>query len=234
VLAAAPQTLFLDPSDTYRLDLKTSDGGAGPGGRARGPGRKPRPGGEINELYLKRDMVPTDPTFIWETRDDDDRHLPGGGGRGNGAVLGSVMGINHVCRLQRSHAWIQPVVPLRRSAGEQARHRRTPGARPGRPPAGSQGCEYMDLSVLHNNEGALLLYKKLGFRQVHTFAIKNKNAFNENLFIGPELEEDLNPYARIIVDEARARGISVEVLDAEEPATFASAAAARASTAANR
>src|SRR5690606_28021537 len=55
-----------------------------------------------------------------------------------------------------------------------------------------------------------------GFEPVLTFAVKNKNAYNESLFIGPELESNLNPYARIIVDEARARGISVEVLDAEE------------------
>jgi GNAT-family acetyltransferase (TIGR03103 family) len=74
----------------------------------------------------------------------------------------------------------------------------------------------MDLSVLHDNEQAKMLYEKLGFRQIHTFAIKNKNAYNETLFLGPELEENLNPYARVIVDEARARGISVDVLDAEE------------------
>ena len=66
----------------------------------------------------------------------------------------------------------------------------------------------MDLSVLHDNEQAKTLYEKLGFRQIHTFAIKNKNAYNETLFLGPELEENLNPYARIIVDEARSRGIS--------------------------
>jgi GNAT-family acetyltransferase (TIGR03103 family) len=79
-----------------------------------------------------------------------------------------------------------------------------------------QGCSYMDLSVLHDNEQAKMLYEKLGFRQIHTFAIKNKNAYNETLFLGPELEENLNPYARIIVDEARSRGISVDILDADE------------------
>src|SRR5690606_3942067 len=42
------------------------------------------------------------------------------------------------------------------------------------------------------------------------------NAYNETLFIGPEPEENLNPYARIIIDEARSRGIAVDVLDGRE------------------
>jgi GNAT-family acetyltransferase (TIGR03103 family) len=77
-------------------------------------------------------------------------------------------------------------------------------------------CKHLDLSVLHDNVQAKALYKKLGFRQVYTFSLKNKNAFNETLFLGPELEEELNPYAKIIVDEARSRGITVELLDAHE------------------
>ncbi len=47
-------------------------------------------------------------------------------------------------------------------------------------------------------------------------AIKRKNAINEPLFSPPpETVDDLNPYARIIADEALRRGIRVEVLDAE-------------------
>ena len=47
-------------------------------------------------------------------------------------------------------------------------------------------------------------------------AIKRKNAINEPLFSPPpETVDDLNPYARIIADEALRRGIWVEVLDAE-------------------
>ena len=47
-------------------------------------------------------------------------------------------------------------------------------------------------------------------------AIKRKNAINEPLFTPhPETVDDLNPYARIIADEAIRRGIQVEVLDAE-------------------
>jgi len=68
---------------------------------------------------------------------------------------------------------------------------------------------------MHDNAQAIALYRKLGFERVPVFCVKNKNSINQNLFIGPPPEERLNIYARIIVDEARRRGIGVEVLDAE-------------------
>lgn len=78
------------------------------------------------------------------------------------------------------------------------------------------GRAYMDLSVGHDNTAAIALYEKLGFRRVPVLAIKRKNAINEPLFTPlPETVDDLNPYARIIADEALRRGIRVEVLDAE-------------------
>lgn len=216
VLAAAPQTLFLDPSDTYRLDLDRpmlDENGAGDIRVTRVETREQAE--TVNELYLKRDMVPTDPEHVWNTREDEDLVYLTAVDPVGGDVLGTVMGINHVELFDDpsggSSLWCLAVDPqatrpgigelLVCSLAEYFRRRK---------------CKYMDLSVLHYNEGAQHLYKKLGFRQVHTFAVKNKNAYNENLFLGPELEEDLNPYARIIVDEARSRGISVEILDAEE------------------
>jgi len=78
------------------------------------------------------------------------------------------------------------------------------------------GRAYLDLSVAHDNAAAIRLYEKLGFRRVPVLAIKRKNAINEPLFSPPpETVDDLNPYARIIADEALRRGIWVEVLDAE-------------------
>ncbi len=75
----------------------------------------------------------------------------------------------------------------------------------------------MDLSVVHDNTAAIALYEKLGFQRISVLCIKRKNAINEPLFtaITPETVDDLNPYARIIADEALRRGIQVEVLDAE-------------------
>ena len=53
-------------------------------------------------------------------------------------------------------------------------------------------------------------------QRVPVLAVKRKNAINEPLFTHPpETVDDLNPYARIIADEAMRRGIWVEVLDAE-------------------
>lgn len=216
VLAAAPQTLFLDPSDTFRLDLEAplAEASAAPGITICQVASLEQAWG-VNELYLKREMVPTDPEFIWAQRISEQVFWLVAVDDNTGAVVGTVMGINHVALFDDptggSSLWCLAVDP-------QARH----------PGIGelllrhladfflARGCSYMDLSVLHNNEQAKMLYEKLGFRQIHTFAIKNKNAYNETLFLGPELEEDLNPYARIIVDEVRSRGISVEILDAAE------------------
>jgi GNAT-family acetyltransferase (TIGR03103 family) len=74
---------------------------------------------------------------------------------------------------------------------------------------------FLDLSVLHTNQNAIGLYQKLGFEQVTGFAVKHKNSINERLFIDTAEVQALNPYARIIVDEARRRGISVDIVDAQ-------------------
>ena len=68
---------------------------------------------------------------------------------------------------------------------------------------------------MHDNMPAIRLYEKLGFERVPVFAVKRKNPINERLFVGEqEGLDDLNPYARIIADEALRRGVTVEVLDA--------------------
>ncbi len=79
-----------------------------------------------------------------------------------------------------------------------------------------QGASYMDLSVIHDNEQAIALYEKIGFVRLPTFTVKRKNVINEALFTEPVADDDaLNPYARIITDEARRRGIGVDIIDAE-------------------
>jgi GNAT-family acetyltransferase (TIGR03103 family) len=79
----------------------------------------------------------------------------------------------------------------------------------------ARGAAFLDLSVLHTNEGAIALYEKLGFRRVPYFSVKRKNTINEALFTGASPAEQLNPYGAIIVNEALRRGIHVEVTDAE-------------------
>jgi hypothetical protein len=81
----------------------------------------------------------------------------------------------------------------------------------------ARGRAYIDLSVLHDNAPAIRLYEQLGFVRVPVFCVKRKNPINERLFSARPAEgiDDLNPYARIIADEALRRGITVEVVDAE-------------------
>ena len=133
----------------------------------------------------------------------------------DGAVVGTVTGVDHELLFndpeEGSSLWTLAVDPAAGLPGvggaltkALAEHFR------------SAGRAYMDLSVAHDNAAAIGLYEKLGFRRVPVLAIKRKNAINEPLFTPPpETVDDLNPYARIIADEALRRGIWVEVLDAE-------------------
>ena len=216
VLSHAPQHLFLDPSDMLRLDLAKADADPPeyPGLEFRRL-RSRNDAQTINDLYLKRDMVPTDALYVWDCRDSDKLLFFVVSDSATGEVFGTVMGIDHTAALGDesggSSLWCLAVDPLakRPKVGEYlvrglAHHFRQCGRR------------YMDLSVIHDNHQAKALYEKLGFTPVKTFSIKNKNAYNEALFLGPDIEDDLNPYARIIVDEARSRGIAVEILDAQE------------------
>src|SRR3546814_8296822 len=66
---------------------------------------------------------------------------------------------------------------------------------------------------MHDNSQAIGLYEKLGFERVPLFTVKYKNPINERLYSAPPPEARLNPYARIIINEARRRGIGVEIED---------------------
>ena len=214
VLAQAPQQLFLDPSDTLRLWFSDYR----PAQRVfRGFRiRRAQTDGDweaINQLYLKRRMLPIDHSLLtprhqggpvyWLAEDEDTGH-----------VIGSVMGLNHQKAFRDpehgSSLWCLAVDPrcTRPGVGEVlVRHLVEHFM--------SRGLAYLDLSVLHDNRLAKNLYAKLGFRNLPTFAVKRKNGINQKLFLGPGPQAEFNPYARIIVDEAFRRGIDVQVDDAE-------------------
>lgn len=215
LLAQAPQEVFLDPSHTYRLDLATY----------RASRRQPRgftvrrltsetDAQAVNDIYAKRKMVQVPPEFFWSRRDDRTITYFVAEDTVTGAVIGTVTGVNHVRAFEDpecgSSLWCLAVDPQATQPGigealvrRLAEHFKT------------QGLAYMDLSVMHDNDQAIALYEKLGFRRVHFFGVKRKNPINEALFVGPTDDQDLNPYARIIVDEARRRGIHTEIIDAE-------------------
>jgi GNAT-family acetyltransferase (TIGR03103 family) len=220
VIAGAPGELFIDPSHTYRLRFPGDSTGAdlapSPVGVTVRSLENPTDADAMNRVYVRCGMVPAPVETIWDNhlhanavtyllavRDDD------------GAVVGTVTGVDHELLFSDpehgSSLWALAVDPaaaipgvgeaLSRALAEHFR---------------GLGRSYLDLSVAHDNAAAIGLYEKLGFRRVPVLAIKRKNAINEPLFTPPpETVDDLNPYARIIADEALRRGIWVEVLDAE-------------------
>jgi GNAT-family acetyltransferase (TIGR03103 family) len=216
VLASAPQALFLDPSHSFRLDLRTwtnEDGSPAPGLAIR-PARAADEAA-INRLYLARSMVPVVQGFC--ARLDDQPALTilvaeEAGAAAN--VVGVVMGVDHCTAFDDpdggSSLWALAVDPQaeRPGVGEAlvkalAGHFKHVGRR------------FMDLSVMHDNSEAIALYGKLGFTRVPVYCVKRKNPINEKLFLGPQPEAKLNIYAQIIVDEARRRGIAVDIEDAD-------------------
>ncbi|HEX2146758.1 MAG TPA: N-acetylglutaminylglutamine synthetase [Pseudorhizobium sp.] len=216
LLAAAPQELFLDPSHTFRLDLATY----------RSSRKQPRgffvrrlssetDARAVNRIYTARGMVPVRPDFFWSNRDNRSITYLVAEDENTGEIIGTVTGIDHRRAFndpeQGSSLWCLAVDPQARHPGigetlvrRLAEHFKARGA----------AC--MDLSVLHDNEQAIRLYEKLHFRRIPAFAVKRKNSINERLYARPlEAYDVLNPYARLIVDEARRRGIHVEITDAE-------------------
>lgn len=215
MLAAAPQELFLDPSHTYRLDLSTYR-----------PALKRHPAflirrlttredaEAVNIIYQARGMVPVSPDFFWSKRDARALTVLVTEDEETGEIIGTAMGVDHSHAFgdpqHGSSLWCLAVAPQARHGGiGEALVRRLADHFKAR------GCQFMDLSVLHDNEQAIALYEKLGFRRVPVFAVKRRNPINEPLFTGPSEDESLNIYAQIIINEARRRGISVEVTDAE-------------------
>lgn len=214
-LAAAPQELFLDPSHTYRLDLAMYRAS-----RRRRTGFIVRrlstqmDAEALNTIYAARGMVPVPPDFYWTRRDARIISVLIAEDESNGAILGAVTGIDHALAVgdpaHGTSLWCLAVDPQARQSGiGEALVRRLAEQ------FKMRGAAYLDLSVMHDNSQAISLYEKLGFRRVPYFTLKHKNPINEKLFAGPPLGEKLNPYASIIVDEARRRGIHVEVTDAE-------------------
>ncbi|ODN72368.1 N-acetylglutaminylglutamine synthetase [Methylobrevis pamukkalensis] len=215
VLAGAPHELFLDPSHTFRLDLGAT---AASDRETHNFTIRPVTGSAdaeaLDRIYGARGMVTIPPHEIDRLADDPAVEILVAESTATGAILGTVMGVDHVRAFGDPEAgsslWCLAVDPqatlpgvgvaLVEALADLFRQRST---------------RFMDLSVIHDNAEAIALYEKLGFERVPYFTLKRKNSFNEKLFAGPLPEAGLNPYARLIVDEARRRGIDAEITDAE-------------------
>ncbi|MFN3984880.1 MAG: N-acetylglutaminylglutamine synthetase [Rhodocyclaceae bacterium] len=216
VVARAPQQLFLDPSDAFRLQLSSYR--TRPAARRGFTLRCLRTRADvaaINTLYRSRRMVAVDAQRVWRERASRAITYALAEDRDSGEIIGVAMGLDHVEAFadpqQGASLWALAVSP-------QAAH----------PGVGealvrylaehylARGRAWLDVSVMHDNDQAIALYHKLGFQRIPAFAVKRCNAINEPLYVGPsDGLERLNPYARLITDEARKRGIHVEVIDAE-------------------
>jgi GNAT-family acetyltransferase (TIGR03103 family) len=214
ILSLAPQELFLDPSHTFRLWLERYQPGRRPVGFSVRLLNRREDAAAIHDLYLRRHMVPPEPEFVWGQRASRVLTYLVAEDKTDGRILGAVTGVDHKeafndpqngCSL-----WALAVDPEAQypGIGEALLRQLIEYFQ-------ARGRSFLDLSVMHDNRQAIGLYRKLGFERVQVFALKRKNPYNEPLFIGAAPEEQLNPYARIIIDEARRRGIGVEVLDPE-------------------
>jgi GNAT-family acetyltransferase (TIGR03103 family) len=214
VLAEAPANLFLDPSLIFRRTLEDAGppSASAPGVLVRALSTRADIAA-MNRLYKMRGMVPLDTKTVWQQRMREDIVYLIAEDERTGEVIGSVTGIDHALAFGDGRGgasfWCLVVDPQTGlfGAGQSLINHLIELF-------GARGRSFLELSVLHDNEHAIALYQKMGFAQVPGFVVKHKNAINESLFVDTVDLSGLNPYARIIVDEARRRGISVEVIDA--------------------
>jgi GNAT-family acetyltransferase (TIGR03103 family) len=215
LVSKAPDELFIDPSLTYRLWLH----------RYR-PAREPLRGVIVrkmrtqddadatNRIYAANGMVTADAETMWANQRTRTFTYLVAEDAETGDVIGTVTGVDHRKAFRDpergSSLWCLAVDPQAQRPGVGQALVRTLAER-----YQARGNAYMDLSVMHDNSAAIALYEKLGFVRVPVFVVKRKNPINEPLFVPASVEEGLNPYARIIAEEARRRGIAVRVIDPE-------------------
>lgn len=213
LISLAPHELFIDPSFTYRYDLTepTPDNQRTPINFTILEADLSKDLEQINAVYQVNNMVALDPDnfdhsgkvtlFVAKDKETQD-------------VVGVVMGADHVTCFndteQGSSLWALAV-------DAKARY----------PGIGKlliqhvlnffkdRGRKFLDLSVMSHSE-AVGLYEHMGFSKVPAFTVKRKNAINEKLYT-PKIGQydQLNPYSMIIINEAKLRGIGIEVLDGE-------------------
>ncbi|MFJ1537858.1 N-acetylglutaminylglutamine synthetase [Micromonospora chalcea] len=217
LVSRLPDELFIDPSLTYRLPLgdkrpAATEGGEVPGLTVR-PLRDAADAEAVNRIYARNGMV-TAPVEVLVDNAGTQRFLHLVAEDTTGEVVGTITGLDHVAVFgdpeNGASLWCLTVdfntaPPGTGQALLTALADRLDG----------RGRAFVDLSVLAENSGAIRLYERLGFHRTGTLCVKRKNPINERLFLPamPEGYDELNPYAKIVADEAMRRGIRVEVTD---------------------
>jgi GNAT-family acetyltransferase (TIGR03103 family) len=216
LVGLAPGELFIDPSLVYRLPLH------------RYRSREQLIRGvfvrtvtslaemqRVNELYIRAGLLPGDAETMWRNHRTRTFTYLVAEDRRTGAVVGTVTGVDHVLAFGDpdggTSLWCLAVDPQDAPPGTGEALVRVLAER-----YVGRGRAHLDLSVMHDNAPAIGLYRKLGFDRVAAVCVKRKNPINAPLFASPPAGlAELNPYARVIADEALRRGIRVEVTDAD-------------------
>ncbi|MGW5666714.1 N-acetylglutaminylglutamine synthetase [Micromonospora sp. NPDC003776] len=217
LVSRLPDELFIDPSLTYRLPLggrrpAATEGGEIPGLTIR-PLRDAGDADAVNRIYARNGMV-TAPVDVLVENAGSDRFLHLLAEDATGEVVGTITGVDHVAVFgdpeNGASLWCLTVDFNTAPPGTGQALLTALADR-----LDERGRAYVDLSVLAENSGAIRLYERLGFHRTGTLCVKRKNPINERLFLPatPEGYDGLNPYAKIVADEAMRRGIRVEVTD---------------------
>ncbi|MDH3197527.1 MAG: N-acetylglutaminylglutamine synthetase [Candidatus Krumholzibacteria bacterium] len=213
-LSLAPQELFLDPSHTYRLwSYNYAPAARRPRAFVVRRLRDANDAESVNHIYAARRMALPGVEFLLERRAARLSIQLVAESAQAARIVATVAGVDHVEAFGDPEGgaslWALAVDPQASLPGVGEALVRNLVEH-----YFARGRNYVDLSVLHENREAQNLYEKLGFERVPVFCVKHKNPINEPLFTTPGPDDDLNPYARIIADEARRRGIAVGVQDA--------------------
>jgi GNAT-family acetyltransferase (TIGR03103 family) len=157
-------------------------------------------------------MKGADPDFILDKRANKLRTYMIAKDLTNDRVIGTVTGVDHVAAFndpeKGASLWSLAVDPQTDFPGvgsslvrHLCEHYFT------------RGRAFVDISVMHDNKKAIALYEKLGCQRIPVFCIKRKNPINQDLYTASQNYPGLNPYARLLVDEARKRGIRIDIVD---------------------
>ncbi|MFI6328740.1 N-acetylglutaminylglutamine synthetase [Micromonospora chersina] len=217
LVSRLPDELFIDPSLTYRLPLGEHRPAATESGEIPGLAVRPlRDAGDadaVNRIYARNGMV-TAPVEVLVDNAGTDRFLHLVAEDATGEVVGTITGVDHVAVFDDpengASLWCLTVDFNTAPPGTGQALLTALADR-----LDARGRAYVDLSVLAENSGAIRLYERLGFHRTGTLCVKRKNPINERLFLPamPAGYDELNPYAKIVADEAMRRGIRVEVTD---------------------
>ncbi|WP_035235958.1 N-acetylglutaminylglutamine synthetase [Desulfobacter vibrioformis] len=215
IISMAPDKLFIDPSHTFRLwhyDHRcnnTEDSRVITIQRLS----TPQEADQVNRIYAKCHMKGAHPDFLLDKRATKLRTYLVAKLADSGQVVGTITGVDHVAAFDDPEngcsLWSLAVDPQAGVPGVGTRLVRHLASH-----YFTKGRTFIDASVMHDNQVAIPLYEKLGFQRVPVFCIKRKNSINQTLYVPDhDAVQQMNPYARLIADEAKKRGIIVDVID---------------------